>query len=69
MHDLLLFCSRLNFLNRPTLIFARLSTGFLENRTVFSGSFFMCGLKTSDISLQRTKSVHATVMFAFVRKS
>jgi len=26
-------------------------------------------LKTSDISLQRTKSVHVTVMFAFARKS
>ena len=39
MHDLRWFCSRSNFLNRPTLIFARLSTGFLENRTVFGGSF------------------------------
>jgi len=45
MHDFLWFCSRSNFLNRPTLIFTRLSTSFLENRTVFGGSFFMSGLK------------------------
>jgi len=44
MHDLLWFC-RSNFLDRPTLIFTRLSTSFLKNRTVLGGSFFMCGLK------------------------
>ena len=38
MHDLLWFC-RSNFLDWPTLIFTRLSTSFLENRTVFGGSF------------------------------
>jgi len=39
MHDLLWFCRRPNFLNRPTLILTRLSTSFLENRMVFGGSF------------------------------
>ena len=39
MHDLLWFCSRPNFLNRPTLIFTKLLTSFLKNRTIFGGSF------------------------------